>query len=103
MVTIPSEVDLAVAFAGLVCETIRGGDFAELLELNEAEANANVCHTHDFCDANELMLAAWLQLEPHASLDEIMHNTAAAIVWNDAWQMAKDDKFDIPTIRNTNS
>ena len=33
--------------------------FAEAVDRNRAEPNPSICHTHDFCDANQIMLDAF--------------------------------------------
>lgn len=38
-------------------------DFGEAVLRNLAEANPSICHTHDFCDANEAVMAAIESIE----------------------------------------
>lgn len=50
---------LAVKFADLLPQYMGAQQFAQMRALNAAEQNPNVCHSHDFCDANEVMAIAF--------------------------------------------
>lgn len=65
--------------------------FAQIIDRNKADGpESNVCHTHDFCDANMLMLEAWQEMFGDApDLDNDDHLAA----WNDAWAIAKAAGF----------
>lgn len=58
--------------------------------LNAAETDKNICHSHDFCDANQVMLDALG--EEFESSDK--QNTLI----NDAWSIAKNSEFDVSQI-----
>lgn len=55
---------------------------------NKAEQSLNVCHSHDFCDANMIMLEAHQNLgfDPGYSRAEVK-------LWNDAWNLAFKNGF----------
>jgi hypothetical protein len=86
-------IGLATIFGGKVQERLTREQFREAVERNKAQAEgwANpVCHTHDFCDANVLMLEAWAEMfggEPDPASDE------DAELINDAWFIAKAAEF----------
>ena len=57
----------------------------EVVERNRAETASNVCHSHDFCDANMVFYEILLQhdMERHRTL------------WDQAWSLAKSRDFGI--------
>ncbi|KVK43594.1 hypothetical protein L905_24050 [Agrobacterium sp. TS43] len=86
------KVRLAREFGSAVQEELSRADFRAVLELNRNDSIA--CHTHDFFDANMLMLEAFkvtFEREPEflSNPDE----TADLALWNDAWQIAKAAEF----------
>lgn len=83
-----STVTLAKKFVDLLLLELDAKDFIKVLYRNaepEYESTGS-CASHDFCDANMVMLDAWGYLgygefDPNSSAD--------ASVWNDAWHIAK--------------
>ena len=59
-------------------------------QLNRAEVDANICHTHTFIDANQAMEQAYLNMwgeKPDLSNEDVMGE------WGDAWMLAKARGF----------
>ena len=91
-----AETAARVAIAKAFCRELALDLTAEKLELarerNRAETSAGVCHTHDFCDANMTMQAAFVACgfvkDMDAVLDEQMHP-----LWNSAWDLARKADF----------
>lgn len=57
---------------------------------NAERSNPDVCHSHDYCDANMIMHAAGIRACGWAEdwdLDEV------SILWNDAWELAQAGGF----------
>ena len=75
---------VARAFGRLLLKKL-GGRLAAAVRLNRAEGNPNVCHTHDYCDANMVMERA---------MRECGESGRTVAVWNAAWDMAKAAGFD---------
>jgi len=48
-------------------------------------ADPDVCHTHDFIDANMSMLAAWEIVTGQAEIDG--DNDTDTALWNAAWNL----------------
>lgn len=73
--------DVARKFAAVLEAWLSPQDFAELRRRNAAETDANICHSHDFCDANMAMDAA---------LRACGVDNAAAVdrLWTAAWEIA---------------
>lgn len=57
---------------------------------NRKEASKEVCHSHDFCDANMMMYAAGLDLKLWKESDDV---TDYHKLWSDAWDLAKAHQF----------
>lgn len=90
-ITIHEKIGLAKLFGEKVQWALSVTEFREAIDRNKAEGPQSiVCHTHDFCDANMLMLEAWEEFfggEPDVSSEE-----DAAII-NEAWAIAKAADF----------
>lgn len=77
---------IATAFATRLMREVGPLKMAEIARLNAAEGNPNVCHSHDFCDANMPMSEAFEDVtgrEPDPSSD------ADARLWDAAWAQAR--------------
>lgn len=79
---------LAREFSRLLVRTIGRKKTLQVNRLNKAEADRNVCRSHDFCDANMIMLEAHenLKLIPGDSREDVKR-------WNDAWSFATKNGF----------
>jgi hypothetical protein len=49
---------LATEFVDELRDQLTPAEFAEVRKRNAAETNPLICHSHDFCDANMVMLDA---------------------------------------------
>lgn len=78
---------LAGAFVTRLRQETTPEQFAEIIRRNAAEPNEDVCHSHDFVDANMTMLMAWQATFGGAEFD--MNSDDHIGVWNHAWQIAK--------------
>tara|TARA_R110000868_G_scaffold140148_1_gene355467 strand:- start:397 stop:720 length:324 start_codon:yes stop_codon:yes gene_type:complete len=91
MITIHEKIGLARLFGEQVQAALSATEFRAAVDANKSDGpDSTVCHTHDYCDANMLMLAAWQEFfggEPDVSSEE---DTA---IWNDAWSIAKAAEF----------
>jgi len=65
----------------------------EMRKRNAEEPSPLVCHSHDFCDANMAMEAAWESFDlPSINADD----QAQADLWNAAWNIAAVDYLGRP-------
>lgn len=88
---LPSPEALARKFCEVLRQHLSAHELASAIMLNRNEESPNVCHTHDFCDANMTMLAA---MESFG----VVYESAAeqqdfCRVWNEAWMIAKASEF----------
>lgn len=81
---------VADVFAARLRDVMGPSEFAAVRARNAREpADASVCHSHDFCDANEVMHSALGEVTGWAMPDDI-EGTEWQRVWNLAWARAKD-------------
>jgi hypothetical protein len=85
---------LAIEFSNRLRGTLTAEQMAQMIERNSAEQSEGVCHSHDFCDANVIMLEAWRAIDAAAELHDITHNQRNAAKWGIAWDIAKTNDFD---------
>lgn len=81
-----TETQLAKEFCQFINWWMSAEELAEANKRNAAEANPSVCHTHDFIDANEAMIAAF----ENFNLDVL----DAPELCDAAWNLAKAVGFD---------
>ncbi len=83
--------DLAAAFSVGLEEALTPWEFDEVLRLNAAETDPLICHSHDFCDANMVMLEAFEALG--GTFDPA--DEGQATLTNAAWDIAKKCGFNV--------
>ena len=79
--------DLARAFFDELDSHLTHGQMLALCEANARETDPNICHSHDWLDANECMADAWSTIEGLPELD--MQNEEHCALWNAAWSECK--------------
>lgn len=77
---------IAAEFTARLGSVLTCREWSAMLKRNSAEPCPNVCHSHDFCDANEPMAEAFRiitgrDIDPQSDID--------AALWSDAWSIAK--------------
>ena len=83
--------ELANAFSAIVRETFSADQLADVRAKNALPENSSFCATHDYFDANVLMLAAYTRCTGIAEDDiELGDNIE---LFNAAWDMSKASKF----------
>lgn len=85
---------IAEQFIHLLREGLGGETLYKIVELNDT-AEAGVCHSHDFCDANEVMSDAMESLgidiwDKGDDEEEGGMSDFAAALWNKAWNIAME-------------
>lgn len=81
-----SAIELSLEFSKLLKQELTPEQLNEMKELNKSEPDNNICHSHDFCDANQIMLEAFeniLHREPD------LNDQADIDLINNAWSIAK--------------
>lgn len=94
--TLPNADQLARRFSAMLIEDLGKGIVQVITERNEQPAYDGTCScaSHDFCDANMVMLAA---VESFGFTDDdVFENDCdnpLANLWGEAWNLAKTNKF----------
>lgn len=95
-------IDLSKTFSQLLREALSDHEMATVVSRNETDEYAGCCASHDFCDANEVMNDAFIQLfdrscilpsEVEQNPELEAHERKDVYLWNEAWQLAKNNKF----------
>jgi hypothetical protein len=79
---------LGEAFADGLANTLTHNDWCEMVALNQTPTYADgACASHNYCDANIVMLDAW-----HLMFDRPIDADieAEAKLWNAAWEVARE-------------
>ena len=84
--TKPRHVLLAEKFTESLRAALSPAEFAEMVDANANETNPNICHSHAYCDANQIMLNAMESLGIEYDADSALHS--------DAWTYARLELFD---------
>jgi len=92
--TLPEKEALAATFVRILRQTIGDEKYAKVVALNGVELNPDVCHSHDFCDANMVMDAAFhtFGVDPleYGYTEEDGMSQEVCDLWNAAWNRAKE-------------
>lgn len=78
----PLKETIAARFVNLLRATLTPQQFAEMQNLN-AGADAGICHSHDYCDANEVMARAFAQV-----VGREFDLESDIALWSSAWAYA---------------
>lgn len=78
---------IANTFAALLRDEVGEETIHAINRANDAERNPNVCHSHDYCDANMVLLEAFQVhgVDPDAEGNENL--------WDAAWMIARRSGF----------
>lgn len=82
-------VAIAEAFAEVLRQWLSKDEFDAMKRLNETDrdyADGGACASHNYCDANMAMGAAFEQVIGRDAPGNSAEDTA---IWNDAWSLAR--------------
>lgn len=85
----PSPEQLASEFKSVLSYWLTRDELIQIDLLNAGDDNSSVCHSHDFCDANQAMLDA---MERHGMDFDPSDESQASLI-NAAWTIAKQSGF----------
>lgn len=100
--------DLAVIFSRRLKEYVGDDNMIEIIRLNEAEKDTSICHCHDFCDGNQIMIDALAEINGYDPDDEKSMESFPFFEqgWNEdksklqliewAWEEARKNNFWFP-------
>jgi hypothetical protein len=87
----PNAYELATAFSRILRDTLTDEQLSDVRARNAAETNPSICHSHDYCDANQVMIDALQSVGYPYSMDD----DALFALECDAWELARAGKFAI--------
>lgn len=80
---------LSDTFVQLLKENMSAAEFEKIKKLNNAETDKRLCHSHDFTDANAVMLSAFEKC--FAEIEFNFDNENHIDLFNKAWSLAKNE------------
>jgi hypothetical protein len=83
---------LARAFAAIIREWLTPEELQAVIESNARPENAEFCATHEYCDPNVAMSAAFYEVAGHPLRFGVLPGGDMALV-NAAWDLAKQNHF----------
>lgn len=87
----PTAPQLAREFSNALIQWLGVRKIDKINALNKAESNPSICHTHDFCDANQAMIDALAEFG--VELDTQSAEQTALV--SNAWAIAKRNQFNV--------
>ncbi|MGU4699207.1 hypothetical protein K6L09_21290 [Burkholderia cepacia] len=84
---IVSKLAMAQSFSKKLVEIHTPEQMVDIIISNRHEDNAGICHSHDYCDANMVMLEVFEENNLNVE-DEANH-----AIWNEVWDIAKKNEF----------
>lgn len=94
---------IGILFADLLFKEIGQRKYNKVVDLNTMESRPGICHSHDFCDANMVMHAAFHKVGLAGAADfeeneqESPAHAESVAMWNEAWDYAKQTRLSRPT------
>ena len=82
--------DIAEKFVLGLQDALTADEFYEVQKLNSEEERPEICHSHDFCDANVVMLEA---MESCGFKTDNFNDERWNLLWNAAWSLAKQTEL----------
>ncbi|WP_146124280.1 hypothetical protein [Burkholderia multivorans] len=82
-----NKLEMAQLFSKKLVESHRAEQMMDIIISNRQEENEGVCHSHDYCDANMLMLEVFE--ENNLSMEDAKNYQ----LWNEVWDLAKKNEF----------
>lgn len=75
---------LAKEFSKVLNEWLSDDEMKEVRRLNDDEMNKDICHSHDYCDANQAMINA---------CEKLGFDCMDMQLTGDAWNISKNNGF----------
>lgn len=88
----PTPESLAREFSDALKGLLLPEEICEIVERNREETDSRICHTHDFCDANEVLLGVFMKYGMDIADEGGLEKWGR--LWDEAWNRAKSSDFD---------
>ena len=87
----PTPESLAREFSDAINALLLPEEVLEIVQRNREETDPRICHTHDFCDANQVLLDVFMKhgmdIADEGGLDRWGR------LWDESWKIAKASDF----------
>lgn len=90
---------LALEFSASLRALLSAEEFQLVVQRNAAETHPNICHSHDFCDANVVLHEVFLAHGMDPAEEGGMNRWGS--VWDEVWTLAKVRGFDFAGFNQT--
>ena len=87
---LPTQKKLADRFIREMLKSLSVAQLRTVDKRNAAQKDDRICHSHDFLDANMVMLEAWDSL---TTTEASTMNQRHLAIWNGEWDKAKKQGF----------
>ncbi len=84
---------LAHEFSQALRSSLSPEEMTEVVLRNRAQASPNICHSHDFCDANMVLHEVFMKHGMDVADEGGMDRWGE--LWDRAWNLAKANEFQI--------
>ena len=81
---------LARMFSRILSRTLLNSDMVKVVKMNSEEKDRNICHSHDYIDANMVMAEAFKKI---VGKNPVPSSERDCILWSEAWDLAKSKSF----------
>lgn len=92
--TLSNQLRVARAFCRELREYLSPQLVGKIIARNKREGNEHVCHSHDFCDGNQIMLNAFTRCRlPSPAATGYINDDDYMNLWSKAWTIASRSGF----------
>ncbi len=81
---------LAKEFHARIRKTLTPSELQHVDKVNDAQQSSSTCATHDYIDANEEMMIAFINVMDRNTIDLVDKDV---LLWNMAWELAQYNGF----------
>lgn len=88
---------LAIEFSNSLQARLTHEQLQEVVQRNAVETSLNICHSHDFCDANMVLYEVFFQNCMDPALEGGFDLWGG--LWDETWNLAKFQEFNITKLQ----
>lgn len=93
MNNLPKTETVATEFSKVLRTWLTPAEMSEVVRRNSEQKDPNICHSHDFCDANMAMDEALRNLRVDMDAEGALQDDNLIDLWNASWGLAKSREF----------
>jgi hypothetical protein len=93
MNNLPKPEIVATEFSKVLRTWLTPAEMSEVVSRNSQQQDPNICHSHDFCDANMAMDEALQSFGVDITAEGGLQDDNLIDLWNASWGIAKAREF----------